>query len=74
MNTYLTTGLVGTPGLLARGGLVGGGLPVGRADLHFLYNLIETVPLWIAFVDQLQEAMAFVCSRPVMKLALGDSS
>ena len=59
MNTYLTTGLVGAPGLLARGGLIGGGLPLGRADLHFLYNLMETVPLLIAFVDQLQGSTAF---------------
>jgi hypothetical protein len=65
MSTYLATGLVGTPGLLARGGLVGGGLPLGRADLHFLYNLVETGPLVVAFVGQLQEAMACVCSRSV---------
>lgn len=52
--TYLTTGVAGTPGLLARGGLIGGGLPVTRPDLHFLYNLIETIPLTIAFVTQLR--------------------
>jgi hypothetical protein len=50
---YLTTGQAGTPGLLARGGLIGGGLPISRPDLHFFYNLIETVPLVIGFVWQL---------------------
>ncbi len=52
--TYLTTGVAGSPGLLGRGGLIGGGLPVSRPDLHFLYNLIETTPLTIAFVAQLR--------------------
>ncbi|MGQ0551321.1 MAG: cyclic nucleotide-binding domain-containing protein [Armatimonadota bacterium] len=52
--TYLTTGVAGTPGLLGRGGLIGGGLPVTRPDLHFLYNLIETTPLMIAFFVQLR--------------------
>ena len=50
MFTYLATGVPGTPGLLSKGGLIGGGLPLTRPDLHFLYNLIETVPLTIAFV------------------------
>lgn len=54
MSVYLTTGKAGTPGLLSQGGLLGGGLPINRADLHFLYNLIETVPLVIAFVYQVK--------------------
>ncbi len=53
MAGYLRTHMPGGPGLLARGGLVGGGLPLTRPDLHFLYNLIETTPLVIAFVYQL---------------------
>jgi hypothetical protein len=53
MTAFLTTGKVGTPGLLSRGGLLGGGLPLVRADLHFLYNLAETVPLVVAFVYEL---------------------
>lgn len=56
MFVYLQTGLAGTPGLLARGGLIGGGLPVTRPDLHFLYNLIETAPLVIAFGYQLRRS------------------
>ena len=52
--TYLTTGLSGTPGLLAQGGAVYGGLPVSRPDLHFFYNLIETIPLMVAFFSQVQ--------------------
>lgn len=51
---YLRTHVPSGPGLLAKGGLVGGGLPLTRPDLHFLYNLIETTPLVIAFVYQLR--------------------
>jgi hypothetical protein len=54
MTRFLTTGQVGTPGLLALGGLLGGGLPLGRPDLHFLYNVIETVPLLASFDAQIQ--------------------
>ena len=50
---YLATGLQSTSGLLAAGGAIGGGLPIFRADLHFLYNLAETVPLLMAFNLQL---------------------
>lgn len=55
MVMYLGRGLAGSPGLLARGGLVAGGLPLTRPDLHFLYNLIETTPLAMAFLVQLRE-------------------
>jgi hypothetical protein len=51
---YLSTGVIGSPGWLSLGG-AGGGLPVQRPDLHFLYNLIETVPLVIAFIWQLRQ-------------------
>jgi hypothetical protein len=56
ISVYLTTGVAGTPGLLSRGGLIGGGLPVVRPDLHFAYNLIETVPLVAAFAWQLKHS------------------
>ena len=55
-SVYLSTGLSGTPGLLSQGGALGGGLPISRPDLHFLYNLVETVPLALAFLVQLQRA------------------
>lgn len=45
--TYLLTGVEGNPGLLAMGGLLGNGLPLARADLHLLYNVLETIPLLI---------------------------
>jgi hypothetical protein len=54
MSVYLSTGKAGTPGLLAQGGLLGGGLPLSRPDLHFLYNPIETTPLLLAFAYQLR--------------------
>jgi hypothetical protein len=43
--TYIRTGVAGSPGLLSSGGLLFGGLPIARPDLHFLYNLVETIPL-----------------------------
>jgi hypothetical protein len=49
---YLQTGIAGLPGLLAHGGSIGGGLPISRPDLHFLYNLIETVPLILGFFQE----------------------
>ena len=54
MSVYLSTGKAGTPGLLAQGGAIAGGLPLSRPDLHFLYNLIETTPLLLAFAYQLR--------------------
>jgi hypothetical protein len=56
MSVYLATGRAGTPGLLAEGGAVNGGLPLIRPDLHFLYNLIETAPLVMAFIYQLKNS------------------
>ena len=44
---YVASGTPGNPGLLAMGGLLGGGLPVARPELHLAYNLAETVPLLI---------------------------
>lgn len=52
LSIYLLTGQAGTPGLLGHGGLIAGGLPLSRPDLHFLYNLIETTPLVASFVWQ----------------------
>jgi len=49
---YLATGVAGAPGLLATGGALFGGLPLSRADLHFVYNLLETAPLVAAFLYQ----------------------
>ena len=53
-SVYLSTGISGTPGLLAQGGALHGGLPVTCPDLHFFYNLIETVPVTTAFLVQAQ--------------------
>jgi len=54
MTQYLSTGLAGHPGLLSQGGVVSGGLPITRPDLHFYYNVVETTPLVIAFIAQLR--------------------
>lgn len=55
MARYLATGQQWTPGLLATGGAVAGGV-LPRPDLHFLYNLVETVPLVGGFVYQLRRS------------------
>ena len=49
---YVTTGLRGSPGLLAQGGLIGGGLPLAVVELHYYYNLLETAPLVFAFLAE----------------------
>jgi hypothetical protein len=54
MSVFLRTGHPGTPGLLARGGAIGGGLPLSRPDLHFFYNLLEELVLIIAYLYQIQ--------------------
>lgn len=56
LSVYLATGTAGTPGFLARGGILGGGSPLLRPDLHFLYNLVETLPLVMAFLHQYARA------------------
>src|SRR5260370_6575421 len=45
--TYLRTGITGTAGILARGGLLNG--PLARPELHFLYNaaiLLLLIGVW----------------------------
>jgi hypothetical protein len=59
ITNYLHTGQPGTPGLLSQGGLIAGGLPLARPDLHFLYNLVETLPLYFAYVALIR-AMSIV--------------
>jgi hypothetical protein len=55
MAKYLATGRQGTPGLLATGGAIGGGV-LPRPDLHFLYNIVETAPLVGGFFYQLRRS------------------
>lgn len=54
MSFYLRTGIVGSPGLLAHGGVIAGGLPLIRPDLHFLYNLFEETLILIAYAYQVK--------------------
>src|SRR6266853_5438278 len=54
MSVYLRTDIVGSPGLLAHGGAIAGGLPLIRPDLHFLYNLLEETLILIAYTYQLK--------------------
>jgi hypothetical protein len=55
MSFYLRTGIVGSPGLLASGGAISGGLPLTRPDLHFFYNLIEETLIVIAYLHQVRQ-------------------
>lgn len=53
VSIYIRTGIAGNPGLLARGGLIGGGLPISRPDLHALYAVLEeAMLLMIYFMEQ----------------------
>jgi len=54
MQSFLTTGVAGSPGLLSSGGLIAGGLPLARPDLHFLYNVVETASILLAYLFQLR--------------------
>ena len=54
MRTFLATGIPGSPGLLASGGALAGGLALSRPDLHFVYNLVETAAIGFAYVMQLR--------------------
>ena len=58
MWVYLASGTAGWPGLLAQGGALAGGLPISTVTLHFVYNLVETVPLGLAFLNQWWHACA----------------
>lgn len=54
---YVKTGIAGTPGLLAKGGVIGGGLPIARPDLHFLYALFEEGLLLIAYYAEIKKRL-----------------
>ena len=67
MQAFLATGIPGSPGLLASGGLIGGGLPLSRPDLHFVYNLAETAAVWAAYLVQLDRASRPTTGRAVRR-------
>ncbi|HEX7734605.1 MAG TPA: hypothetical protein VF458_07075 [Ktedonobacteraceae bacterium] len=46
---YIQTGHPGNPGFLAHGGLIGGGLPLSRPDLHTIYAVLETAMLFMIY-------------------------
>lgn len=50
--SYVSTGVAGSGLLATGGGLIGGGV-LPRPDLHMLYNVAETVPLFIGFGAEL---------------------
>lgn len=55
MDCYLKTGMVGSPGLLASGGALRGGLPIIRPDLHFLYTLAEEAFILLGYLKTRRE-------------------
>jgi hypothetical protein len=56
ISKYLQTGIAGNPGLIAKGGLIGGGLPIARPDLHFFYAVFEEALIILAFVLEIRRA------------------
>lgn len=56
INYYIRTGISGSPGILAQGGLIGS--PMSRPDLHFLYNAVETFLMTKGFLAQNREVLA----------------
>jgi hypothetical protein len=65
MSEYLSTGIAGMPGLLSQGGALFGGLPLIRPDLHFIYNLVETVPLALGFGAQVRHSAVRHARAPI---------
>jgi hypothetical protein len=59
MTIYLRTHREGNPGLLAFGGALGGGLPLLRPDLHFLYAVIEETLLLLAYYLAFKKAQPY---------------
>src|SRR5689334_9497020 len=57
VSVYLRTGVPGNPGLLARGGLVWGGLPISRPDLHALYAVLEVAMLAMIYMIERRNAL-----------------
>ncbi len=58
ISVYLRTGISGTPGFLAKGGLFFGGIPLIRPDVHFLYAVLEEALLIGAFIYEVRKAQA----------------
>lgn len=47
---FARPGVTGNPGLLAMHGLLWGGLPISRPDLHFIYNATEELFIVLCFL------------------------
>ncbi|HEY0754781.1 MAG TPA: hypothetical protein VGD98_12530 [Ktedonobacteraceae bacterium] len=52
VSIYVRTGIAGNPGLLAQGGLIGGGLPIKRPDLHAIYAVLEEATLLMIYFGE----------------------
>ncbi|HLG64870.1 MAG TPA: hypothetical protein VKY19_23210 [Ktedonosporobacter sp.] len=52
VSIYVKTHIAGNPGLLARGGLIGGGLPINRPDLHAIYAVLEEAMLIMIYLQE----------------------
>lgn len=65
ISKYIQTGVAGNPGLIARGGLIGGGLPIARPDLHFFYAVFEEALLILAYATEIRRSQARERLAPV---------
>ena len=72
ISVYIRTGIPGTPGLIAKGGLIGGGLPIARPDLHFFYAVFEETLIVVAFILEVRRAQSKP-ARPATVPAVGSA-
>ena len=70
ISVYLRTGIAGTPGFLGKGGLLWGGTPWIRPDVHFAYAVIEEALLLAIFVSELRKASIKEAATASSKVAL----
>ncbi len=66
MSVYLSTHAMGNPGLLAQGGLIGGGLPIKRPDLHAIYAVFQETLLVIAYLQERKKAILLPRGRSAL--------
>src|SRR5262249_49493251 len=71
VSIYVKTGKAGIPGLLANGGIIGGGFPIARADLHALYAIFEIALLLIIYFGERRNFKQAQQVEPATQLAAG---
>ncbi|HLZ55505.1 MAG TPA: hypothetical protein VKR06_01045 [Ktedonosporobacter sp.] len=70
VSIYIRTGIAGNPGLLARGGLIGGGLPISRPDLHALYAVLEEAMILMIYMMERNKSLFSQSRIPLQKTSV----